>query len=242
MSYVFTKFVHELTGLTVAEKAVAGVLAYHANPDGRNSYPSMSTIAAKAGFKTRRHAQRVIRRLEKKGIIVAETDKSGGRSRTTRYRFNMGNSGQADALSAEESATESASTEALNCDNSAPKQRSGYRTKGPERSRKENNATSQASPLNKPVLPDWLPVENWNSYLDMRKQIRRPATTAAIPLLIQQLDKWRNQGQDVTAILDQSTMNSWAGLFEVGGGRQPKAQITTGSASENFRRLREQYS
>jgi hypothetical protein len=63
MSFQATKFILGLTDLTPSEKAVAHTLAYHANKDGENSYPSMETIARESGFKSRRSAQRVVRQL-----------------------------------------------------------------------------------------------------------------------------------------------------------------------------------
>lgn len=64
-------------------------------------------------------------------------------------------------------------------------------------------------------LPDWIPAEAWAGYVEMRKKIRKPMTDRAIQLAINTLDKMRQQGQDVAAVLDQSTLNSWQGLFPV---------------------------
>ena len=80
-----TKFVLDLRGLTTSEKAVALSIAFHADADGANSDPSMSTIATESGYKNRQNARRVVRRLEAKGVIVAEC-----RDQITMYRFNMG--------------------------------------------------------------------------------------------------------------------------------------------------------
>lgn len=65
------------------------------------------------------------------------------------------------------------------------------------------------------MIPDWMPAEAWQGYLDMRKKIRKPMTARAEQLAINTLDKLRQQGQDAGAVLDQSTMNSWQGLFAV---------------------------
>lgn len=65
------------------------------------------------------------------------------------------------------------------------------------------------------ALPEWLPADAWAGYLDMRKKIKRPPTDRAVSLAIGILDKLRADGQDVAAVLDQSTMNSWQGLFAV---------------------------
>lgn len=65
------------------------------------------------------------------------------------------------------------------------------------------------------MMPDWMPIESWEGYVEMRKKMRKPMTNRAIQLAIGTLDKLRVTGQDVTAVLDQSTMNSWLGLFAV---------------------------
>lgn len=65
------------------------------------------------------------------------------------------------------------------------------------------------------TLPDWIPADAWQGYLDMRKKVRKPMTARAEQLAINTLQKLVEQGQDAGAVLDQSTMNSWQGLFAV---------------------------
>ena len=91
MSWELTRFVFSLRTLDPTEKAVAHSLAYHAPQDG-TAWPSMETIALEAGLGSRRAAQRVVRRLELKGIISPATSKTGGRKNPAHYRFNLLNS------------------------------------------------------------------------------------------------------------------------------------------------------
>lgn len=65
------------------------------------------------------------------------------------------------------------------------------------------------------ALPVWLPVDQWGAFIDMRKRIKAPLTDRAITLAIAELEKLRAQGQDVGQVLDQSTLNSWKGLFPI---------------------------
>jgi hypothetical protein len=65
------------------------------------------------------------------------------------------------------------------------------------------------------VLPDWIPLDTWQAFLDMRKKIRKPPTEAAIKLLIAKLERFRKSGQDVQAILEKSITNSWQDVFEI---------------------------
>jgi hypothetical protein len=132
MSYTVTKFVLESQGLTPSEKAVAHSLAYHAHADGTKSFPSMVTIAIEAGLSDRRAAQRVVRRLEEKGLIVADGAKSGGRYKATHYRFDLEYSGCTVAVT-----NESATVVDRNSDPGCTKQRLYGRPKGYERSDKD---------------------------------------------------------------------------------------------------------
>src|SRR5258708_30494401 len=50
-----------------SERLVLLALAYHADPLGRNSFPSVATIAAKARV-SERTAQYPLRRLERRGL------------------------------------------------------------------------------------------------------------------------------------------------------------------------------
>lgn len=62
-------------------------------------------------------------------------------------------------------------------------------------------------------IPDWVPPERWQAYLDMRRTIRKPMTDHAKRLAINQLGKLRDAGYPAGDVLDQSVLNSWQGLF-----------------------------
>ena len=66
------------------------------------------------------------------------------------------------------------------------------------------------------TLPTWIPAEAWAGYIEMRVAIKKPLKTdRAINLAINTLDRLRADGNDPAAVLDQSTLNSWQGLFAV---------------------------
>ena len=65
------------------------------------------------------------------------------------------------------------------------------------------------------ALPDWIPAEAWAGYVEMRKKIKKPMTDRAVTLAINTLDKLRAEGNDPGAVLDQSTLNAWQGVFAV---------------------------
>lgn len=65
--------------------------------------------------------------------------------------------------------------------------------------------------------PDWLPVTAWDAYIAMRKQMgkKHVATEHAQTLLIKKLDAMRKEGQDIEAVINESIMRSWTGLFPI---------------------------
>lgn len=67
------------------------------------------------------------------------------------------------------------------------------------------------------TLPDWVPAEAWAGYVEMRKEtLKKPLKTdRAINLAINTLARLRDDGNDPGAVLDQSTLNGWQGLFDV---------------------------
>ena len=89
LSYHVTEYVLALEGLSPTEKAVLHCLAFYAHADGTETWPSMTRIAKESGLSDRRSAQRIVRRMEERGILIADTDKIGGRRNSTSYRFNL---------------------------------------------------------------------------------------------------------------------------------------------------------
>jgi hypothetical protein len=76
------------------------------------------------------------------------------------------------------------------------------------------------------AIPDWIPSEAWNGFIEMRKKARASMTDRAVQLLIAELTELKNQGEDVGAVLDQSTANSWKGVFPVKRNRATSDQHT----------------
>lgn len=67
------------------------------------------------------------------------------------------------------------------------------------------------------VVPDWLNSETLKDFIDHRKAIKAPMTQAALTRLITKLEKFKHQGIDPNACLDESIMNGWKSVFEPKG-------------------------
>ena len=74
-------------------------------------------------------------------------------------------------------------------------------------------------------LPSWVPVESWEAFLEMRKKLRKPLTARAQKMLISKLGQFRAKGFDPAEVLDQSTMNSYQGIFEPKGTSNTRAKM-----------------
>lgn len=71
------------------------------------------------------------------------------------------------------------------------------------------------SPVAPLALPDWLPIEPWEAWLETRRKLKAPNTERALKLAIGDLEKLRAEGQDPGAILDMAIKRGWRGLFPV---------------------------
>jgi hypothetical protein len=91
-----------------------------------------------------------------------------------------------------------------------------------EEKRREEKTQAPAEPL-----PAWVPEKPWADFVEMRRKIKKPMTQAAEKLAIKALDQLRRAGNDAAAVLNQSVMNSWQGLFELKG--HPQQPIGAGT-------------
>lgn len=82
----------------------------------------------------------------------------------------------------------------------------------PSPSFSKNKKKAAIAPI---VLPDWMPVETWGAFLEMRKKIKKPPTDKAIELLISKLEKFKANGQSVQAVLEKSITSNWQDVFEI---------------------------
>jgi hypothetical protein len=73
-------------------------------------------------------------------------------------------------------------------------------------------------------LPQGIDPTEWAEFVKMRIKVRAPLTDHAQKLAVGKLQKLQAEGHNPNAVLRQSTMNSWKGLFGVkpeGNGNRP---------------------
>ena len=66
-------------------------------------------------------------------------------------------------------------------------------------------------------LPEWMPKEAWDGYVEMRQKIKKPMTVRAMKMAFRRLEELGKQGWEPGMVLDQSTFMCWQGLFPVKG-------------------------
>jgi hypothetical protein len=69
------------------------------------------------------------------------------------------------------------------------------------------------------ILPDWLPLEEWKDFVEMRNKIKAPLTEKAVELAISKLSKLKDAGDNPAEVLNESIMNSYKGLFPLKKGK-----------------------
>lgn len=65
------------------------------------------------------------------------------------------------------------------------------------------------------ALPSYIDPELFSAFIEMRKEIKHPLTQAGQKLAIRTLMRLHNDGWDCNASLEDSTIKSYRGLFEV---------------------------
>jgi len=67
-------------------------------------------------------------------------------------------------------------------------------------------------------VPDWVPIEAWNAFTEMRRRGRNPFTGHAEKLALAKLEQLRDAGNDPADVLNQSILRGYSGLFEIRSG------------------------
>ncbi|WP_198045311.1 hypothetical protein [Cupriavidus taiwanensis] len=94
-----------------------------------------------------------------------------------------------------------------------------------KRTREEKRREEKEEGDKGPAIPDWLPLDAWEAFDAHRRngKAKKDWTDHAISLAIKELGKLRDAGNDPRAVIEQSILRGYTGLFEVKqGGGAPK--------------------
>lgn len=97
-----------------------------------------------------------------------------------------------------------------------PKKETGDE-KPPFKPSPSSSSSSSNNSLGAFAPPDWVPVETWKAWLDVRRKKRAPNTEHALGLAVKELGRLRAAGHDPKAVIEQSIFKGYTGLFEPKG-------------------------
>lgn len=199
-------------------------IADFADDDG-NAYPSVGTLAKKCRMK-QRNANYILRTLQTSGELEIRVGE--GPYGTNRYRVNLAALALQPSAGVQRNAgvQRIARPPATHCAN--PLQPIAAK---PSKNHQET-PKAKASSF---VLPDWVPVDSWEAWVEMRVKIKKPLTDRAKALALKKLQGFLDLGQSIADVLDRSTLNNWQDLFAIknadanGAGQFGKAQAARGA-------------
>lgn len=212
MSIKLMTAVWERQDLSSTHKLVLLALADWANDEGL-CWPSINRLADKTSM-TGRGVQKTIRALEQMGFVRREEETGKG----NRYWVSI------------------PMNEVHPCTTFAPPLNDIHPTPEP---RSDNTSKTHQLTTNDIIgPPDWMPIDAWDGWLEMRKARKKPLTERAMARAINKLDAMRQAGQDIAEVLDRSTLNGWTDVYEIKEQKNGKfAERKDGVAAEIDRML-----
>ena len=64
------------------------------------------------------------------------------------------------------------------------------------------------------VLPDWIPVDSWDGFMQTRKKKKAADTPFALSLILKDLTRFHEAGHNVGEILNRSIKGGWTDVYE----------------------------
>lgn len=219
MSVKMMTLVWERAPYTSGSLIVLLALADWANDDGV-AWPSMERLAQKARI-DRRSAQRIVRQLEKDGVILIE--QGGGRSKQHKYVLQIETAAICRPLTADVNSDISNIERATFHTERATSdpQRATFDTETATPTSPDPLVEPSDQPLEKPSIEPSGPVppfsskeflESLKDYEQYRKEIRKPLRTVGLKKLYAQLSRLGEQKS--IAAMDYSISRGWIGVFE----------------------------
>ena len=222
-------------GVPGIERGVLNALAYHADQQTLEAWPSLETLAQESGF-SKDTVRRAIRALEKLGAITIIARSLGGQGHPHRYRINLDEPLLTATVKPSPPATVAESngcyqrherllTATQTLADSHPNRaiEQGYELNTGHHDDQPNLKTRRIKQLAIPQsLPDWVDKQAWSEWCEHRRQIRKPMTPLAETKLVQALQKLIDAGHDQRTVIDHSIANGWQGLFAPGRAAIPQ--------------------
>lgn len=195
-----------------ATKLTLLALANYANED-HESYPSQKTLSKRTCL-----SERAIRKhlviLEELGLLARSTRKRvNGTFTTDLFTLQVGAKPSNQVHNQRHVVPQAQIADGTACQNQrhlVPKP--AARGAGQEPSL--NTTITQIQPEGEP-LPHGIRQEAWDGFLEVRHKLRKDPTEKAKSLLFKTLGRFKAEGQDVNAVLEQSIVNEWVSVYRI---------------------------
>lgn len=192
-------------------------LADWSDDEGR-CFPSIYSIAKKTRL-SRSQAQRIVHALIKQSYLKVIGNEFGGAPGSSRrYQIIVSNlTGSTDATG---SAHETGSTHAQEGSHLATQTGSTHAT-----------LTVIEPPITiKDIfeLPNWLPITEWNAFVDHRKKLKKPLTSYSMNLAIMQLKKIADEGHKPDDVINEAILRGWQSFFAPKGNASNNSNVMDG--------------
>lgn len=170
-------------------------------------YPSISWIEQRTGL-SRRTVQRHLQALEEKGLLTRQfREKDGGQRTSDALQLPLDQPGLFQTRGGVTMTPTRAMVTPRGCHGDT---QGGDMVSPYTQEVKHKSSKPRADAF---ALPDWVPVEAWKDFLDMRAKAKKPPTDKAKKMIITELDKLRAAGEDPAKVLDQSTRKNWTDVY-----------------------------
>lgn len=78
------------------------------------------------------------------------------------------------------------------------------------------------------VLPDWVPVIEWNAFVDHRKKLKKPLTEYSMKLAIIKLKEIIDTGHKADDIINETILRGWQSFFAPKGNESHNSDVMDG--------------
>ena len=193
------------------------------------TYNSAEAFATLLPYLTRSKIARMLRELEKDGVILVGNYNKKGYDRTKWYSMPCYSS----LFKSEQCNVQNQTMQCSNLDNAMfkneqpipdvntdgkpvgkPDKNIGSKEK---KTASDNKAVSDKKAKFDPLsflTPSFIDKDTWKAYHDMRAAKKKPATEYACKLLIKKLTAWHEKGLDINAAIEKSIVSDWTDIFE----------------------------
>ena len=212
MSRIATDWAFSLQ-LPGMQKLVLLALANRHNGETRRCDPSLARLATDCGL-SKGTILRALTSLAQRGLLKQERRKAGSVFASTSYSLRIGVVPEKNHVAPEEN-----NVVVTERDNGSPSKgqdvvpgKDTNQEIEPVKEPQERIAMEERKRITA-KLPDGVPAEQWQDYVAMRKEMRKPLGITATKLLLSKLETLQAEGHDPALLLIKATERQWLSVY-----------------------------